>query len=117
MGMDKRKFKRLPIHLELSVSHLYNQKDLDMAVNSQIEVVDVSKSGMGFICSDTLPLGYYFNATLNLGDKDNVIKVVIKIIRCMLLEDGRTHYGCEIVALPFILEEIVDNYEESLEEN
>ena len=117
MGIDKRKYKRLPIHLDLSVSQLYNQKDLDKPVSSQIEVVDVSKSGIGFVCLDTLPLGYYFNATLNLGSEDNIIKVVIKIIRSMLLEDGRTHYGCEIVALPFILEGIVDNYEESLDEN
>ncbi|MBQ2238022.1 MAG: PilZ domain-containing protein [Lachnospiraceae bacterium] len=117
MGIDKRKYKRLPIHLELSVSHLYNQEDLDKPVSSQIEVVDVSKSGIGFVCPDTLPLGYYFNATLNLGNEENIIKVVIKIIRSMLLEDGRTHYGCEIVALPFILEEVVDNYEEILDEN
>lgn len=116
MNSDQRKYKRLPLSLKLEVSKLYNQSEMIPNLDALFDITDISKSGLGFNSNEKLPLNYYFNATLNLGSDENVLKVVIKIIRSMPMENGLTNYGCEIVALPTILEGIIDNYEDDMSE-
>lgn len=113
--MEKRKTKRLPVKMELNVSSLFRQDNVKVELkNTPILVTDISKGGIGFECEDILPIGYYFNAKLQLGESDSVLYTVVKIIRGMEGHDNKTVYGCEFVGLAPVLGYIFDEYEEKL---
>ena len=117
MMQDKRRSKRLPIQLELVVSKLFRQEaSATMEVNEAIQVVDVSKRGIGFVSKSELPLDYYFNARLELGSQENSLYCVVKIIRKNQKDDGTISYGCEFVGMAPVLGDIFDEYEKSLAE-
>ncbi len=108
---DKRRSKRINVTLMLNVSSLFNQDNNKIAIESPIEVKDISKLGIGFISKSILPLNYYFNAALNLDQKDSILYCVVKIIRCEALEDDEYSYGCEFVGLAPVLDYIFDDLE------
>jgi len=116
MMQEKRRSKRLPVQLELIVSKLFRQEEIKLDVNEPINVVDVSKLGIGFVTAADLPLQYYFNAKLELGSPDNSLFCVVQIIRKVPKEDGTIHYGCEFVGLAPVLRPIFDEYERMLNE-
>lgn len=112
---EKRKFTRLPLKLELTISSLFKQDyELISGINEDIEVKNISKSGIGFTCPHALPLNYYFDAKIQLTE-DKYFYAVLKIVR---LEKTDTGYftGCEFVGLADILSMRVDWYGEELEE-
>ncbi len=110
---EKRKRKRYPIDITLTVESLYKQDNITIdSVNKNIEIIDISRSGIGFICTDDLPLDYYFNARLDVEDKKHIYSV-IKIIRKSETEDG-FNYGCEFVGLADVLSIIIEDYGENL---
>lgn len=112
---EKRKSKRLPIALELSVSSLFKQDNVKVDVkDAPVVVTDVSRGGIGFESKSILPIGYYFNAKLEMGNKDSVLYTVVKIIRSSEGEDGTILYGCEFVGLAPVLGYIFDEYEANL---
>ncbi|NLO10508.1 MAG: PilZ domain-containing protein [Clostridiales bacterium] len=111
---EKRRAKRMPIKLSLEISDLYKQDHVHVInINAPIEVINISKSGIGFNSESILPVGYYFNASINLGEKET-LHSVIKIIRSQPLEDRLTMYGCEFVGMAEILSFIFDAYEYKL---
>ena len=78
---EKRRSKRLPITLELEISRLFKQDNVKVTdVDAPIEVIDISKDGVGFKSDSVLPLDYYFNAKMSIGDDENVLYCVVKII-------------------------------------
>lgn len=108
---EKRREKRMPIKLSLEISDLYKQDYVyAININAPIEVVNISKSGIGFSSESKLPLGYYFNASINLGEKET-LHSVIKIIRSHPMDDRLTMYGCEFIGMAEILSFIFDAYE------
>lgn len=114
---DKRRFKRLNVDLQLNISNLFNQDNVTIAhVDAPITVTDVSKGGIGFVTDATLPIGYYFNARIKLGDDESLLYTVVRIVRSYLSDDcTSTHYGAEFIGLAPILEYIFDDYGASLE--
>ncbi|MGN1084229.1 MAG: PilZ domain-containing protein, partial [Lachnospiraceae bacterium] len=97
---EKRKNRRLPINLELCVSSLFKQDNVKVEVkDTPIIVTDISKGGIGFESESILPIGYYFNARLEMGGNDSVLYTVVKIIRSQQGEENRILYGCEFVGL------------------
>lgn len=114
---ERRKNKRLPVKLFLDISSLFHQDNVRVEnVHAPIEVVDISKSGIGFKSDSILPLGYYFNAKIQLGNSDSVLHCVVRIIRNQLAKDESNLYGCEFVGMASILDYIFDEYEASLEQ-
>lgn len=114
--IEKRRSKRLPIKLTLEVSSLFKQDNVDVEnINAPIEVNNVSRVGIGFTSESVLPIGYYFNARLELGKEDNALNCVIKIIRQEQKEEGLYYYGCEYVGLANVLYYIFDEYEKLLD--
>ena len=117
MMQEKRRSKRYPIQLQLVVSKLFRQDAAEtVEVNEPIQVVDISKLGIGFVTSNDLPLNYYFNAKLELGSPENSLYCVVQIIRKQAKEDGTISYGCEFVGLAPVLGTIFDEYERTLTE-
>lgn len=114
---ERRRAKRLPIKLSLEISDLYKQDHVHvMNIKAPIEVMNISKAGIGFISESILPLGYYFNASINLGEKET-LHCVVKIIRSQPIDDRLTMYGCEFVGMAEVLSFIFDAYEFKLDED
>ena len=61
---ERRKSKRMPIRLSLEISDLYKQAV--KVANAPIEVLNKNRD---WLQVSKLPIGYYFNASTNLGDK------------------------------------------------
>ncbi|MGM0378664.1 MAG: PilZ domain-containing protein [Bacillota bacterium] len=109
---EKRRNKRLPVNITLTVEELYNQKDKIEDINDEILVVNISKGGIAFEVEDDLPLNYYFNARITIDDKKSFFSV-IKIIRKEKINKGY-YYGCEFVGLADVLGTFVDDYEKEI---
>lgn len=110
---ERRKHERLPLSLELEVNKLFKQdNEIIDDINAEIEVVDISKTGIGFVSEAEFPLDYYFNAKIEFDEK-KFFYCVIKIIRAFDRDDKR-FYGCEFIGLAEFLSDKVDEYQSSL---
>ena len=118
-GMEeKRKSKRMNVNMTLEVSSLFKQDNVVVEnIDAPIEIIDISRSGIGFYSKSNLPAGYYFNASIELGSDDAKLNTVVKIIRQEKIENGVFKYGCEFVGLAPVLSYIFDDYENELERN
>ncbi|MBE5966849.1 MAG: PilZ domain-containing protein [Lachnospiraceae bacterium] len=113
---ERRRAKRMPVKLSLEISNLYKQDNEQVRnINAPIEVVNISKTGIGFQSESELPIGYYFNANINLNEGDT-LHCVVKIIRSQPLEENRKIYGCEFVGMAAILSYIFDEYDRKITE-
>lgn len=118
-GMDmqeRRQYKRLPIELSLEIKKVYKQDYVVIEdVDAEISVVDISKSGIGFISKAKLPMDYYFDGKIKLGEND-YFYAVIHIVRGKVNEDGEgNEYGAEFVGLAPFLANKIDDYEKNME--
>lgn len=111
--VEKRRFKRVKADLKLNVSSLFKQNNVKVEhVDAPIVVHDISRSGIGFTSQGVFPEGYYFNAALQLGDENDILYCVVKIIRSQATDTpGLYSYGCEFVGMPGILGYIFDEFE------
>lgn len=109
---ERRKYKRLPIELKLEVSEIFKQDNIIRTdMNADIKVYDISKAGIGFISTADLPLEYYFNGKIILGEKKRFFYAVVQIVRKSREEkSGAFRYGAEFVGLAPFLADKVDEY-------
>lgn len=112
---ERRRAKRMPINLSLQINNLYKQDHVHVVnLNAPIEVLNISKTGIGFRSESKLPIGYYFNASINLGEKET-LHTVVKIIRSQPIDDKLTMYGCEFIGMAEILSFVFEAYDYKLE--
>ncbi|MCT4620148.1 MAG: PilZ domain-containing protein [Marinisporobacter sp.] len=112
---EKRKHKRVPIHMDLEIESLYVSGDHEgIKLNEKILVTNISKTGMAFISSKELPMNHFFNAKVAI-DEEKMFYSVLRIVRSRKLEDGYD-IGCEFVGLANILSEYIDDYVVEVEE-
>jgi len=112
---ERRKAKRMPVTLTLEICNLYKQDHVQVEnLHAPIDVINISKTGIGFRTQSVLPLGYYFTANINLGAEDT-LRCVIEIIRAQE-EDDTTLYGCEFVGMADVLSYVFDDYDKKLSE-
>ena len=98
---EKRKNKRLPIKIKLEVSNLFKQDGIKIdSLDTEIEVFDISKAGIGFMSVTKLPTDYYFNATIEFDNSDDIILSVVKILYRTEIGSYGYRYGCEFIGLP-----------------
>jgi hypothetical protein len=112
---ERRRAKRLPVTLTLEICNLYKQDYVQVSnLNAPIEVINISQTGIGFRTKSVLPIGYYFNANINLGTEDTLHSVV-EIIRCQ--PDGdEIIYGCTFVGMADVLSYVFEDYDKKLQE-
>ncbi|BBF44374.1 hypothetical protein lbkm_3087 [Lachnospiraceae bacterium KM106-2] len=113
-GEERRKEHRLPITLHLEVSHLFRQdynviKDL----SADLSVMNISKSGIGFESETSLPVNYYFNGKIELGEK-RFFYAVLKIVRKSKDDCENYIYGAEFIGLAPFLAEKIEQYEKEI---
>jgi hypothetical protein len=111
---EKRKYKRLPIKLALEVSNMFSQDGSIDIGNAEFNVFNISKAGLGFTSTTEIPLGYYFNATIEFEGTEDCMKYVVKVIRSEELEGNEHLYGCEFVGLASIYDSLFEKYENTL---
>lgn len=109
--MEKRRSKRIPVEMHLSISTLFRQNNVSITdIDSPITVENVSKEGIGFTSKSIFPLDYYFNAELKIGKDNPSLYCVIRIMRCEPLDNGEFSYGCQIVEFPPNFDYVFDDY-------
>lgn len=91
---ERRKAKRTELTSKLLMKRLDNQKTEEV----DIEVVNVSKSGVGFTCKEPLTIGAIYEAYLTIWTKE-VLHAVLEIVRIEKKEDTIA-YGAVFVGLP-----------------
>lgn len=112
---EKRMSKRVPVHMHLSIESLYKSGEAEkISINEDITVTNISKRGMGFLCSRALPVDHYFNAKIQI-DEEKMFYCVLRIVRCKKINQGY-QIGCEFVGLANILGENIDLYIEEIGE-
>ena len=113
--IEMRREKSWPAKLHLEISGLFKQDHVKVEnINAPIEVIDISKAGIGFVSASVLPVGYYFNARMVLAEED-ALNCVVRIIRQQKVEEGYI-YGCEIVGTASIMDYVINDYAASLSE-
>lgn len=110
---EKRRHKRLDVDMVLNISTLFKQDNVSISnVDAPIHVENISKSGIGFVSANILPVGYYFNAKIRLGEEESTLYTVVRIIRSQCIEGSEEmYYGCEFIGLAPILDFIFDDFE------
>ena len=107
---ERRRAHRMPYEAVITIDEVYNQES---AVKEKkeiaIHVLDISKGGIGFTAKEDLPLDFYFNAKIDLGNGRQFYSV-LKLIRKDEHENGYV-YGCEFTGLADILSLYIDEFE------
>ena len=113
---EQKRCKRIPVEISLNISDLFKQDNVKIKnIEAPIEVKNISKTGVGFETEAILPVGYYFNAEVQLGKQESSLYVVLQIVRSEE-KDGRMFYGGQFVGRAEILDFIFDEYNESFGE-
>lgn len=111
---EKRKSDRLKVSMNLELSSLFKQDNVVVKnVNAPIEVVDISRGGIGFQSANDLPIGFYFNSCIQLGSVDAKLYCVVKIIRQESINENLYRYGCEFVGMAPVLSYIFDDFQKT----
>ncbi|ABX41027.1 PilZ domain-containing protein [Lachnoclostridium phytofermentans] len=128
---EKRREKRIDVTLYLKISTLFKQDNvLVQNIDAPITVINISRGGIGFYSKSNLPIGFYFNACIQLGDEDAKLYCVVKIIRAEEVKETSHalydieeendqsiyRYGCEFIGMAPVLSYIFENFEKSLED-
>ena len=107
---EKRKSKRINVDMTLKISDLFRQDNVKIdKLEAPIKVTNISKGGIGFESDAQLPVGYYFNTKITLGNEQSVLYTVVQIIRAEPQEDTM-YYGCQFIGLAPILDIIFENF-------
>lgn len=112
--IEQRRSLRVPVKLNLEISDIFKQDNVKVDdIHAPIEVTDISRDGIGFVSKSVLPVGYYFNARLEINGAANAVNSVVRILRQQKSEDGMYHYGCEFTGMPAVFSYMFDAMEDN----
>ncbi len=112
---ERRTEKRLPIGIKLSISNLYKEDtNTIMDLDLNVEVVDISSKGIGFVSRCILPVGYYFIANIELSPELPQIITDVRVIRSAAIDKDQYRYGCEFVSISPSVGKMLDEFSEGL---
>ena len=92
---DRRKNMRIELGAKLLIKKM-NQAGGAKEVN--IEVTDVSKTGVGFLCSEQLEIGAVYESFLTIWTKE-VIHSFLEIVRVVDKGNGVREYGAIFIGM------------------
>ena len=108
--VERRKSKRMHMDSKLVIKRL----DGGSAEEVSIEISDVSKTGVGFICKTPLLIGTVYESYLTIWTKE-VLHAFLQIVRIELKED-MYYYGASFVGMPEMDAARIETYQ-TLNEN
>ncbi|MBD5472601.1 MAG: PilZ domain-containing protein [Lachnospiraceae bacterium] len=91
---ERRRANRRKLVSKLVVKRLDRSEEEEV----EIEIVDVSKSGIGFQCEQLLGIGSVYEGFLRIWTQE-VIHAFLEIVRIEKKEDG-FHYGAIFIGMP-----------------
>lgn len=92
---ERRKDKRTELPTNVIIKKMVgNSKEVE------IEVIDLSRSGLGFVCKEKLDIGEVYESFLTIWTKE-VIHAFLQIVRIEMQDGGKSFlYGASFVGLP-----------------
>jgi hypothetical protein len=94
---EKRKHKRLDLDVNVQLERLSEEGGITTLKYLHVDVTDVSKSGIGFICNYPLDIGTYYDTKIRIWTKE-VVDVVIEVVRREVKEEGY-QYGAIFIGM------------------
>lgn len=91
---ERRKNSRLELQSKLIVHRLDEEENVDI----QTEIIDLSKTGLGFTCTEPLAIGSIYESFLTIWTKEN-IHAFLEIVRIVKHDDG-FEYGAIFIGMP-----------------
>lgn len=91
---ERRKNKRTNMPSKLVIKRLDGESGKEVG----IDIVDVSKTGIGFECTEILQIGQVYEAFLTIWTKE-VIHSFLQIVR-IELQSGGYSYGAVFIGMP-----------------
>ena len=102
---ERRKNKRMELESTLTVKRLDSNKEL----NVDIEIIDVSKTGVGFTCNEALEIGAVYESNLRIWTQE-VLHAFLEIVR--IEKSGNTFiYGAIFIGMPEMDSARIETYE------
>lgn len=93
---ERRKSKRTLMESKIVMKRLDSEDNKEVVIN----IIDVSKSGIGFECEEALTIGDVYESFLTIWTKE-VIHAFLQIVRIELSSGGYT-YGATFIGMPEI---------------
>ncbi|MCR5107979.1 MAG: PilZ domain-containing protein [Lachnospiraceae bacterium] len=90
---EKRRSKRIVLDVHIIMKRV----DPGKSERLPVDVIDVSRSGIGFSCNQLLEMGSIYEAEIQIWTKE-IIKTFVNIVR-MDQKDDRIVYGATFVGL------------------
>ena len=91
---ERRKNRRMELASKLLIKNLSGSTEEEVT----IEITDVSKTGIGFICDSSLNIGTVYEAFLTIWMKET-IHVFLEIARIEKSEDNKYSYGAIFIGM------------------
>ena len=108
---ERRRRKRTDLDAQLKIK----RTDGSSIAEIEIDVVDVSLTGIGFMCKDELEIGVIYEGTLTIWTKEK-IKVFLDIVRRHDMDDS-INYGADFVGMPDLYKRKIGIYQTVEEES
>lgn len=105
---EKRDGRRIGLSAQLLIKNMND--DTDKTESVVIEVIDVSKTGVGFLCDRPLSIGAVYETFLKIWT-DEVIHAFLKIVRIEQTEEERYICGTIFIGLPEMNAKRIEVYE------
>lgn len=90
---ERRKARRMKLESTITVKRI----DSGMEKEVTIDIKDLSKSGIGFYCSEQLEVGAIYQSSVIIWTKE-IIPALLKIVR-KVEEEDKNFYGAEFMGL------------------
>ena len=94
LDLNRRKYKRHTLSVKLFMTRV----DDDTGLGIPVEVLDISRAGVGFICEQELTNGAIYKANIKIWTGD-VIPAFINVVR-VSHEVGGNIYGGVFIGMP-----------------
>ncbi len=91
---ERRKSRRMDLEARLIVKRLDSDEKREVVIN----ISDVSRTGVGFSCSDKLELKAVYECRLTIWTKE-VIHAFLQIVRANEKEEDICHYGAVFIGM------------------
>lgn len=101
--------RRKTIRTQLQSTLVVKRLDGEKAEKVGIEIVDVSKSGVGFLCTEPLTIGAVYEANLTIWTKE-VLHAILEIVR-IEKQEGVFSYGAIFVGMPEMDASRIETYQ------
>lgn len=105
---ERRKRKRLELLVTLQLEYL-NEQPKSSAKEIEVDVADISSTGIGFRSSEKLDTEGYYNTMVTIWTKET-IPCVIQIVREVKEESGNYFYGAAFIGMSEIDQSKINNY-------